>query len=243
MKAMIFAAGLGTRMRPLTNNRPKALVEVEGKPLLEHIIQRLIYFGVREIIVNVHYEALQIVEFLEKKDYFGIRIEISDESEQLLDTGGGLKKAMWFFDDDKPFLVWNTDILSTIDFEALLKYHNEHNALATLATRHRDTSRYLLFDENNVLHGWTNIKSGVAKIIRHDNENLKYQAFSGIHIISPRIKDFMTNPNVTVFSMIDLYLEVGKTQPILSYPHDADLWMDVGTPSDLEDGAFVARRM
>ncbi len=240
---MIFAAGLGTRMRPLTNDRPKALVEVAEKPLLEHIIRYLIRFGYKEIIVNVHYEAVQIVDFLEKNNYFGIRIEISDESEQLLDTGGGLKKAMWFFDDQQPFLVWNTDILSSIDLEALLAYHNQHKALATIATRHRDTSRYLLFDEKNVLHGWTNTKSGVAKIIRHDSETLSYQAFSGIHLISPNIQNFMANEHTTVFSMIDLYLEVGKRQTILAYPHDTDLWIDVGTPGDIENAAKIAGKL
>ncbi len=245
MKAMIFAAGLGTRMRPLTNDRPKALVEVAEKPLLEHIIRYLIRFGYNEIIVNVHYEAVQIVDFLEKNNYFDIRIEISDESDQLLDTGGGLKKALWFFQDDRPFLVWNTDILSNIDLNHLLAYHNQHNAFATLATRHRTTSRYLLFDQQNVLHGWTNTKSGLAKIIRHDSEVLNYQAFSGIHLLSPKVKDVLETsfPHSSIFSMIDFYLEIAKKQTIVSYLHNADLWVDVGTPNDLEEGSNIAQKM
>src|ERR1700730_11225643 len=155
MKAMILAAGLGTRLRPLTDDRPKALVEVAGHTLLEITLLRLRQFGIREVIVNVHHFAEMIVEYLKKNDNFGLRIEISRE-EVLLDTGGGLKKAAWFFledsnHSDEPFILHNVDVLSTIDIERMVQSHRENQALATLAVQERETSRYLLFDAQNQL--------------------------------------------------------------------------------------------
>src|SRR5208282_885825 len=157
MKAMILAAGLGTRLRPLTDNRPKALVEVAGYTLLEITLRRLREFGVRKVIVNVHHFADMVVEYLKKNDNFGMRIEISRE-EVLLDTGGGLKKAAWFFQEDssdsgEPFVVHNVDVLSTIDLDCMVKFHRRHQALATLAVQERETSRHLMFDEQNQLCG------------------------------------------------------------------------------------------
>src|SRR5690606_32019928 len=154
MKAMIFAAGMGTRLKPLTDTIPKALVPVGGKPLLQHIIEKLKRFGFNEIIINIHHFGQQIIDFVQENNSFDIRIEFSDEREQLLDTGGGIKKAAWFFDDNKPFLVHNVDILSNIDLQELYHFHLKNNTIATLLCSIRQTSRYLLFDTDNHLRGW-----------------------------------------------------------------------------------------
>ncbi|MDD3541727.1 MAG: sugar phosphate nucleotidyltransferase, partial [Petrimonas sp.] len=163
MKAMIFAAGLGTRLKPLTDTMPKALVPVAGKPLLWHTIQKLKAAGFDEIIINVHHFAGQIRQYIQDNNRFGIRIEFSDETQALLDTGGGIKKASWFFDDEKPFLIHNVDILSDIDLQNLYHFHTNSNSVATLVVSERKTSRYLLFDKNNHLAGWINEKSGETK--------------------------------------------------------------------------------
>jgi len=177
MKAMIFAAGKGTRLKPLTDNIPKALVKVNNIPLLEHVILKLKKSGVTEIILNVHYLANQIIDFLKEKNNFDIRIEISDETDLLLDTGGGLKKASWFFDDNKPFIVHNVDIISEINIEELFNYHIANNALATLAMSKRNSSRYFLMNTENQLCGWENIQTKV-KIISKSSNKLTQLAFS-----------------------------------------------------------------
>lgn len=230
MKAMIFAAGLGTRMRPLTDHQPKALVQVGGIPLLEIAIRRLKYFGCREIIVNIHYLGEQILDFLEKKANFGIRIEISDEREQLLDTGGGLKKASWFFEQE-PFLALNVDILSSIDFAALYATHLRQRPMATLAVRKRNSSRQLLFDHDKQLCGWRNSETGARKLVRAAPE-VQGLSFSGIHVIDPDLFQFFPTDE-PVFSIIDVYLAAAQHGRILAYPHDADLWLDVGKPEQL----------
>ncbi|MDR2853752.1 MAG: NTP transferase domain-containing protein, partial [Prevotellaceae bacterium] len=156
-KALIFAAGLGTRLQPFTNTMPKALVPIGGKPLLEHIILKLKHSGFDEIIINIHHFGEQIIDFLQNKNHFGIRIEISDERDILLNTGGGIRKTQWFFNDNAPFLVHNVDILSNIDLRNLYDNHLKNSALATLAVSERATQRYFLFDTQNTLHGWTNV--------------------------------------------------------------------------------------
>lgn len=232
MKAMIFAAGLGTRLKPLTDYRPKALVKVKGMPLLEIVIQRLKLFGVKDIIINVHHFAPMMIEFLTKNNNFNINIAISDESKCLLNTGGGLKKAAGFFDDDQPFLLVNTDILTNLDLKELYEAHLQSDAIATLAVRHRETSRYLLFDEGMAMHGWANVKSGEIKLSRNDSEQLQMLAFSGIHVIDPKIFQFM--PIDDVFSIIDIYLKVAKTERIKGYLHNENMWLDVGKIESLE---------
>ncbi len=243
MKALIFAAGLGTRLRPLTNDRPKALVEVNGVTLLEIAIRRLIAAGCREIIVNVHHFAEQIIGFLEKNGQFGIRIAISDERAQLLDTGGGLKKATWFFDDGQPFLVCNADILTDMDLAHFYQQHCGSGALATLAVRSRTTSRYFLFDEKMRLCGWQNAKTGEVKLVGSQSEfnpsvlqSLNPFAFSGIHAISPAIFEWMPAEE-TAFSIIDVYLDAASTGKILGFDHSADRWLDVGKPESLVEAA------
>ncbi len=236
MKSMLFAAGLGTRLQPLTNDRPKAMVEVKGKPLLQWAIERLKAAGSEEIIINVHHFAHLIVDFLKSKNDFGIRIAISDEREMILETGGGLKKAQWFFDDGKPFIVCNVDIFTNLNFQQLYEYHLNNNAIATLAVRDRPTSRYLIFDENNKLVGWKNEKTGEIKSYLSANElnnqSLKKLAFSGIHVLSPKIFDFM--PTVNKYSIIETYLKAMETENLIGYIHNDDFWFDVGKPASLE---------
>jgi len=240
MKAMVLAAGLGTRLRPLTNTQPKAMVEVAGKPLLEHTIQRLIRFGYTEIIVNVHHFADQIIDFLQKKQNFGIRIEISDERERLLDTGGALWKARWFLEGEEPFLLCNTDILTSLDLHQFRAHHIQKGGVVTLATRKRSTSRYLIFDQEDQLHGWTNIKTGELKLARLEQNHLELRGFSGYHFIEPSLLAEL--PQEEAFSIIPFYLDAAKKHALYSYPHDSDIWIDVGKPEELAKGAeFLAQ--
>jgi NDP-sugar pyrophosphorylase family protein len=242
MKAMIFAAGLGTRMRPITDNLPKALVPINGTPMLEIVIRRLKFFGIHDIIINVHYLAEQIEDFLYQNNYFDINIKISDERQQVLETGGGLKKAQWFFDDGKPFLVCNTDVLSTIDISKLLEQHIENQSIATLAVQQRTTSRYLLFDENQLLCGWMNTKSGEVKLSRLDENRLQMMAFSTFQILEPRIFDyFPTDKNV--FTTIDTFLKAAATETIKGYYHNSDTWIDVGTPANIIPALDVVNQL
>jgi len=226
MKAMIFAAGKGTRLKPLTDNKPKALVEIHGKPLIEHVINKLKYYGFHEIIINIHYLGDQIVDYLNTKNNFDIRIEISDESKELLDTGGGLKKASWFFDDKKPFVVYNTDIISDLNLNEMLDGHIRQKALASLAVRKRLSSRYLLFNENFELTGWKNVKTS-EKIITQKSKYLTELAFSGVHILNPDIFKYMNQ--LGKFSVVDSYLELTKEHRITGFDHTSDYWFDIGT--------------
>jgi NDP-sugar pyrophosphorylase family protein len=237
MKAMILAAGLGTRLRPLTADRPKALVEVAGRTLLEVTLSRLRECGVREVIVNVHHFADMVVDYLNEKNNFGMRIEFSRE-EVLLDTGGGLKKAAWFFLDDSshpddPFILHNVDVISTIDLERMVKFHQERKALATLAVQHRETSRYLLFDQQLRLCGRLSGSDQQAEFIRNSQElEVQALAFSGIHVISPRIFSMMSEDGV--FSIIASYLRLGEQgQEILGFRADEYYWRDLGRPENV----------
>jgi len=230
MKAMVLAAGLGTRLRPLTDHRPKALVEIGGRTLLEITLTRLRAFGVSEVIINVHHFADAILEFLKSRNNFGMRIEISQE-EVLLDTGGGLRKAGWFFlqdcaRSDDPFLLHNVDIVSTVDFAAMLKQHNESGALSTLAVQRRETSRYLLFDAELQLCGRRIMREKKDEIVRAA-EKLEALAFTGIHIISPRLLSLMRENGA--FSIIDLYLRLaGEGEKIRGFRADDFYWRDLG---------------
>lgn len=189
MKAMIFAAGLGTRLRPLTDHTPKALVSVAGKPMLERVILRLKEAGFNDITVNIHHFGEQIIEFLRANNDFGITIHLSDERDMLLDTGGGIKKARPFLDGNEPFLVHNADILSDINLAELYRHHRESNAEATLLVSQRQTSRYLLLDDANRLHGWINKSTGETKPEGFSFQERQYKemAFGGIHVISPSL--------------------------------------------------------
>lgn len=231
MKAMIFAAGKGTRLKPLTDHTPKALIKINGVPMLEVIIKKLIDIGVNEIIINVHYLADQIIAFLNNNNHFGIRIEISDETNNLLDTGGGLKKASWFFNDNEPFILHNADIISNINLAEMLSFHKNNNALATLAVRNRISSRYFLFNDELCLCGWENTITTEKILTKPANEYNK-MAFSGIHIINPDL--FKHIKNEGFFSIIQSYIEISKTEKIKAYQHDSSYWFDLGTPLKLK---------
>ena len=239
MKAMVLAAGLGTRLRPLTDNRPKALVQVAGRTLLEITLARLRSFGVREVIVNVHHFADQIVEYLKANANFGMRIEISRE-DVLLDTGGGLKKAAWFFLEDsaradEPFLLHNVDVISTIDFAKMVQAHKANRTLATLAVQKREGSRQLLFDEHLQLCGRRAGRDREPEIARRSPQ-LEPLAFSGIHVISPRLLPMLIEDGV--FSIIAPYLRLaGKGEQILGFRADQYYWRDLGRAEDLSQAA------
>ena len=226
MKAMILAAGLGTRLKPLTDKFPKALVPINQKPMIEVLIERLISFGIKDVIINVHHFAEQIIQFLKEKNNFGINIEISDESDLLLDTGGGVKKASWFFKNEDSFLVHNVDAFTNIDLNKLLAKHNSTNAIATLALKERESSRKLLFNKDLTLCGWKNLKTGEEKIVRQNQYNLNEYAFSGVQIMSS--KCFSTMPEEKVFSLIDFYLSAAKTEKISGFIHNEDYFVDLG---------------
>ena len=240
MRAMIFAAGLGTRLRPLTNNKPKALVTVNGTPLLEIAINNLKAQGVTDIIINVHHFAAQIISFVKEKNFFDINIQFSEEKKKLLNTGGGLKKALPFFDDGKPFIIWNADIISTVDLTAMLETHVKNDAIATLLTRQRDTTRYLIFDENNVLTGWTNLVEGQIKLSKlAKSKERRLLAFGGIHIVSPEIIKYM--PDKKVFSIIDVYLEAAKKEKLMAFVDNDIEWIDVGKVENVEKAGTIMR--
>jgi len=236
MKAMVLAAGLGTRLRPLTDERPKALVEAGGRTLLEITLSRLRDFGVGEVIINVHHFADMVIDYLKSKHNFGMRIEVSRE-EILLDTGGGLKKAAWFFLEDSsrldaPFILHNVDVISTIDLARMLQFHTENQALATLAVQERKTSRYLLFDQQLGLCGRRAGQDGKVELVRSSSETTAL-AFSGIHVISPRLLSMMAEDGV--FSIIDSYLNLSaRGEKILAFRADEYQWRDVGRLEDLK---------
>ena len=286
MKAMILAAGLGTRLRPLTDHIPKALVELNGRTLLEITIERLKSFGVTEIIVNVHHHAEKVAAFLKSKNNFAIRIELSHEDTLLLDTGGGLKKAARFFQQgnpDEPFLLHNVDVLTTIDFRQMLAAHKKTSALATLAVQQRPSSRQLLFDQNNLLAGRriNNVDTlispssrkrvtpetchpdsaaadsgsafsgeGTALAVPKNAESkgalapevpLHALAFSGIHLISPRLLNLITESGP--FSIIDTYLRLAASnEKISAFRADSFYWRDLGRPEDLRQATLDLRQ-
>jgi NDP-sugar pyrophosphorylase family protein len=239
MKAMVLAAGLGTRLRPLTNDRPKALVEIAGRTLLEITLARLRTFGIREVIVNVHHFADLVIEYLKAHDNFGMRIEVSRE-DVLLDTGGGLKKAGWFFLEDssrgdEPFLLHNVDVISTIDFAQMVQAHKANRALATLAVQKRESSRQLLFDEHQQLCGRRAGRDKELEVARAA-PRLEPLAFSGIHVISPRIFPQMKEEGI--FSIIDSYLRLAASgETIAAFRADQYYWRDLGKPADLKQAA------
>lgn len=237
MKAMLFAAGLGTRLQNETAHKPKALVEVAGKPLIFHAIARLKETGITEVVVNVHHFADQLIEYIRTHD-FGISVHISDERELLLETGGGLKKAAPFFGGVEPILIYNVDILSSINLSQLVAFHSKSGALATLAVRKRETQRYFKFDAEKQLVGWINKKTGETKISRQAGFELAEEmAFSGIHVVQPEIFGLM--PEKEKFSIADFYLDIAKTHKIKGFYDTSDLWMDVGKPEQLKEARKI----
>jgi NDP-sugar pyrophosphorylase family protein len=232
MKAMVLAAGLGTRLRPLTHDRPKALVEIAGRTMLEMTLVRLRAFGICEVIVNVHHFAGMIVDYLKTNDNFGMRIEVSRE-DTLLDTGGGLKKAAYFFLEnsngpEEPFILHNVDIASTIDLQRMVRFHQENGALATLAVQDRESSRQLLFDGRLQLCGRQYLDGRETELVRRSGP-MQPLAFCGIHVISPRLLTMV--PEEGAFSIIDCYLRLtGNEEKIIAFLADEYYWSDLGTP-------------
>ncbi len=236
MKAMIFAAGLGTRLYPLTAERPKALVEIGGKPMLQWVIEKIAIAGISEIVVNVHHFPHLIRDFLRRNHSFGLTIHVSDESDELLDTGGGLMHAAEFLRGGEPVLVHNVDVFSNLDIQELVDFHLTRGGVATLAVRERETQRYLLFDREMRLTGWMNKKSGELRRSLPAVEEIPL-AFSGIHVADPRIFDLIARRGK--FSLIEAYLELTATQPVYGFHDHSSLWMDVGKPEQLRQaGAF-----
>ena len=231
MKAMILAAGLGTRLKPFTDQHPKALALVNGKTLLQRNVEYLAAHGIKEFLINIHHFPDQIKELVEKNNGFGSHVTFSDESNEVLETGGGLQKAAWFFEKEKqPFVLMNVDILTNMNLTEMIAAHNARNPLATLAVTSRSTSRYFLFDEMDRLCGWKNKLTNEQKM-RRDSEKIFEKAFSGIHVISPKI--FSLIKKVGKFSMVDVYLDLAKSHDIAAYDHSASKLIDVGKPENI----------
>lgn len=235
MKAMVLAAGLGTRLRPLTNDRPKALVEVGGRTLLEITLICLREFGIRDVIINVHHYADMMIERLKAASNFGMHIEFSRE-DILLDTGGGLKQAAWFLGgnsgaQEDPFVLHNVDVISSIDLKRMVEVHKENQALATLAVQERKSSRYLLFDEQAQLCGRRLVKEEKIEMVRQPQQMTEL-AFSGIHVISPRIFSLLTEEGI--FSIVPAYLRLAALgEKIMAFRADEYYWRDLGRPEDI----------
>jgi NDP-sugar pyrophosphorylase family protein len=235
MRAMVLAAGLGTRLRPLTDSRPKALVEIDGRSLLEIALARLRTFGIHEVILNVHHFADQVVEYLQAHQNFGMTLAVSREA-VLLDTGGGLKQASHFFlqQSDEPFVVHNVDVLSSIDLAAMVAFHQEHRALATLAVQRRETSRSLLFNEDLQLCG--RHSRGAEPEMFVQASQTQRMAFCGIHVISPRIFSLMHEEGI--FPIVPTYLRLAAAgERIAGFPADDYYWRDLGTRGSIEQAS------
>jgi NDP-sugar pyrophosphorylase family protein len=229
MKAMIFAAGIGKRLGEITATRPKALVEINGRSILRMAVEMVASHGFEDIIINVHHFADMVGDEIHILVKEGFRISVSDERDLLLETGGGLYKARWFFDDE-PFLLYNSDIITDLDLGAFYRFHMQKSALATLAVAERNDNRVFLIDSNGIVCGWLNRKTGERIISRNEKEPLTEIAFSGIHVVDPEIFGFM---HEGVYSLTALYLDLARSQNICSYRHDRDFWADIGTPRDL----------
>lgn len=239
MRAMIFAAGLGTRLRPLTDHLPKALVPVGGEPLLHRLLVKLRTAGCTHAVINVHHHSEQVIKFLAGRDY-GMKIEVSDESDMLLDTGGGLRHAAPFFPGDEPILLHNVDILSNLPLDRFFASFKP-DCLAQVAVSDRPTSRYLLFDRDNYLAGWHNIRTGETRPAGIDTATLHPYAFSGIHIISPRVFKLMADYPDN-FPIIDFYLKTMQTERIAAYVPDDFAILDVGKTDTLAAADNFAAR-
>ncbi|MCU0322625.1 MAG: sugar phosphate nucleotidyltransferase [Chitinophagaceae bacterium] len=229
-KAIIFAAGLGTRLKPWTDHHPKALAIVNGKSLLQRNVEYLQGFGIKDVIVNVHHFANQIIEAIETNKGWGSNITISDETNEVLETGGGLKKAAWYFEAPQDFVVMNVDMLTDFDLGKMIHQQKQSKALATLAVSSRLTSRYFLFNETNRLCGWRNKNTGDEKIVIPENILIE-KAFSGIHVINSSIFSLMLQEGK--FSMVDVYLSLAANHTIYCYDHSGVKLLDVGKPESI----------
>ncbi len=232
MKAMILAAGLGTRLKPFTDKHPKALAVVNGKTLLQRNIEYLKEAGITEVIVNVHHFAEQIINCLNDHNQFGIQVSISDECDEVLETGGGIQKAAWFFQDGQAFVVMNVDILTRMDLSKMIQLHMEQQPLVTLAVSERNSSRCFLFNDKQELCGWRNKQTGEERISRLA-ETYTERSFSGIHMIDPAIFSMINRSGK--FSIVDVYLELASTQRIIAYDHSGSVLIDAGRMSSIQE--------
>jgi N-acetyl-alpha-D-muramate 1-phosphate uridylyltransferase len=230
MKAMILAAGLGTRLKPFTDKHPKALAEVNGKTLLQRNVEYLQNFGITEVIVNVHHFAGQIIDTLKKNNGWRSNVIISDETDKVLETGGGLIRALNFFSGEENFVLINVDVLTDMDLNKMITFHEKEKPLATLAVTTRISSRYFLFDEEENLCGWENVKTGQEKIVKK-KLLLRQKAFSGIHVINSKIFSLIKQKGK--FSIVDVYLDLLKTNIIKGFDHSASKFIDVGKPENI----------
>lgn len=238
MIAMLFAAGFGTRLKPFTDKHPKALATVNNKTILQHNIEYLQQFGIKKIVVNVHHFADQIIKIVEQNKGWGSEVIISNETNEILDTGGGLLKAAPFFVGNENIVLMNVDILTNLNLSKMLATHKASNAIATLAVTKRNTSRYFLFNQQNQLCGWMNAATNEVKGVEHFNEKLHEKlAFSGIHIIQTKMLSLINKTGK--FSLVDVYLDLMKTNSIAAYDHSDDLFIDVGKPDSLLTAATM----
>lgn len=228
---MIFAAGLGKRLGDLTREMPKALIDINGKSILQHAVEKVSSHGFDDIIINVHHCAGLVEKEIETLKTSGFKITVSDERDKLLETGGGLYKAKWFFDNN-PFLIYNADIISDIDLGSLYRFHTGMKSFVTLAARIRKGNRFLLVDENGSVRGWRNTATGEETMALPPEGILYEVGFSGIHIVNPEIFNFMSEG---VYSLTPLYLQLASTHKIITFRHDEGTWWDIGTPENLED--------
>ena len=227
MKAIILAAGLGSRLKRLTIDKPKALIEVNGITMLESVIVKLKNQGITDFLINIHYLGQNIIDFLTKHNNFGVNITISDERQQLLDTGGAILKAKHFITGNEPVLVHNVDIISDVNINELLKYHNNNNCVATLCVRKRDSGRGLLFNKTMHLIGWTNIEKQEFKWVNKKCIDYNTFAFSGIYMIAPEFVNLITQ--TSKFSIIETWLDIAKKNIISGYVDTSVKWHDLGT--------------
>jgi MurNAc alpha-1-phosphate uridylyltransferase len=230
MKAMIFAAGMGRRLGKITETIPKVLVDINGKTVLQLAVEKCCAYGFDDIIINVHHFAGQVETEISMLIDKGFKIIVSDEREKLLETGGGLYKARWFF-DNRPFLVYNADIITDFDLRLLIDYHFSGEWLATLVTRNRPGNRFFLVDETGRVRGWRNNATGEEVIPDYDSTLLSEIAFSGIHMVDPAIFKYMTDG---IYTFTALYLKLVKDHKIMTLRHDEGFWADIGTPENLE---------
>ncbi len=230
MNALIFAAGLGSRLKDLTKEIPKALVEVNGKPMLWHAIQKLTTVGVRRIVVNVHHHAQKVEEYIGELQFDGVEIVVSNEEDELLETGGGLLKAAPLFIKDEPIILYNADVVTGVDLQDMIDYHTNHEGIATLMVKHRMTSRYFLFDDQMCLSGWENVKTR-EQIVTRPSQHMSSYAFSGIHVVNPEILSMLGE--VRKFSIVQGYLEISSQKNVYGWKDWDEYWFDVGTPEKL----------
>lgn len=229
-KAMIFAAGLGTRFKPWTDKHPKALALVNGKSLLQRNIEYLQQYGIRDVVVNVHHFAGQVIDAVKSNNGWGSNIIISDETNEVLETGGGLLKARPLLEGNDPFITLNVDILTDLDINKLLAFHQQHKPLISFGVTNRQTSRYFLFDEHGRLCGWRNTKTGEEKI-SVQKDNLVQKAYSCVVVFQPEV--FGLIKQTGKFSLTETYLDLAKDKLILGYDHSGDKLVDVGRPESV----------